>query len=178
MHPAYTDPQRRPKPQDPPLADRLRPEVLLGSLFLSGFAPVLRGTAGTTVAAVGLGLWMKLAANEPLALWGAAVALCLASLGLGKRVLRRFGQDHDPSWFVMDEAAAFALLLALLGNPSWADFCFAFIVFRFYDIAKPWPVSSFELLPRSAGILADDLAAACLGAWTIWTVRLLAQVHG
>lgn len=118
-----------------------------------------------------------LASPSPLALWGAALALSVASLALGERVLRRPGQGPDPGWFVMDEAAAFALLVALLGNPSWADFCFAFIVFRFYDIAKPWPVSSFEHLPRSAGILADDLAAACLGAWTIWALRLLAPAH-
>lgn len=150
------------------------PPVLLGSLFLSGFAPAMRGTSGTLLASLGLGLWVYLA--HPPALWmlGLAGMLALISLAVCEWGIALGHIKGDPDWFVLDETAAMALILGLINRTTLVDFCFAFAVFRFYDIAKPWPASSFEQLPRSAGILLDDLAAACLGAWTIWTFRLAA----
>lgn len=147
--------------------------VLLGSLGLSGFAPYMRGTCGTAVAALGLALWCYLAAPPQWQMFAIAAALSLVCVFVGEWAIARKEAGDDPDWFVLDEAAAMALVLGLTQASTPLDFCFAFVVFRFYDIAKPWPASSFEHLPRSAGILMDDLAAACLGSWTIWTVRLL-----
>jgi phosphatidylglycerophosphatase A len=158
------------KTNDPP--NVFAPPVLFGSLLLSGFAPIMRGTSGTLAAAAGLGIWVYLAHPPQAHILALALALALLSLvvaewGISSGLLR-----GDPGWFVLDEAAGVTLTLGLLNRTSLVDFCFAFVVFRFYDIAKPWPANSFEYLPRSAGILLDDLAAACLGAWTIWTLRL------
>lgn len=159
------------KPDDPP--NPFAPPVFLGSLALSGFAPFMRGTAGTAVAALGLFAWVMAAHPPGYHLLLTAIALSAFSLVVGEWAIAKGQAGDDPDWFVLDEAAAFALVVGLINATTVLDFCFAFAVFRFYDIAKPWPASSFEHLPRSAGILMDDLAAACLGAWTIWTARLV-----
>lgn len=157
------------KPSDP--INLLSPPVVLGSLGLAGFSPAARGTVGTAVAAA---LVFAVPMNAEQRLW-LALGLCAACLVIAEWALSDRSTPKDPDWFVLDEAAAMALILGLTGSSTVLDFCFAFAVFRFYDIAKPWPVSSFEQLPRSAGILLDDLAAACLGTWTIWVCRLLAS---
>lgn len=152
------------------------PAVVLGSLGWVGFAPALRGTAGTAVTAL-LAYALKDVLNPmPLGWWLAAGVAALASLGVAQWAIASGHARGDPSWFVLDESAGYLSLLALLGRPELSEFCLAFMAFRIYDLAKPWPVSSFEGLPGGIGILADDLAAAVMGFWTIgcvsWFVKL------
>lgn len=162
---------------DPAPRDLLRPSVLLGSLGLSGFAPVMRGTAGTLVcaaAAIGLlfGLTDPQQAWWPLALVSGSLSWVVAGL-----VLRRFPNMKDPGWFVLDEAGGFFLALALMRADSLLAILAGFLTFRVYDIAKPWPVRTFERIPGSGslGILTDDLAAGVLAAWTWHTIAIVAQ---
>jgi phosphatidylglycerophosphatase A len=71
--------------------------------------------------------------------------------------------DTDPAQFVADEFAGQALtLIAVLTVHSQDAFfaaALAFLLFRIFDILKPWPVYKFEVLPAGWGILTDDLAA-------------------
>lgn len=163
------------RPTDPPAADLFKPPVLLGSLFLSGFAPALRGTCGTIVAAAPALLLL----DVPHRLWlwvGLALGFSLISLAVGEAVLKRYPAIKDPGWFVLDEAAGFYLTCALIDAGTPLDICFAFLTFRLYDMCKPWPVRRFERLPRSVGILADDLAAGVLAGFSCWGLRALAQL--
>ena len=136
-----------------------------------GFAPFAPGTFGSAAAA--LAAWGLLAAGlGGRWVWaGTAAALSLASVGAANALLRRVPKLKDPGWFVLDEAAAVFLALALFPPKGGLDICVAFLGFRLYDIAKPWPVRVFERLPRGFGILADDLAAAVLAAWTVGIVH-------
>ncbi|MCX7930928.1 MAG: phosphatidylglycerophosphatase A [Rhodovarius sp.] len=107
------------------------------------------------------GSWASLAVL-PLALLGpaaaAAAAVLLAALGLW--VLSRLApQERDPPWVVIDEGAGMALALAGLSAASPEGLAAAFLLFRFFDIAKPGPVGWAERLPGPAGIMADDLMA-------------------
>ncbi|MCC6575507.1 MAG: phosphatidylglycerophosphatase A [Planctomycetes bacterium] len=150
--------------------------MVLGSLGWVGFAPFLRGTAGTFVTAL-LAYAAKDVLNQALYGWWLAAGIAaLASLGVARWAIASGHARGDPSWFVLDESAGYLSLLALLGRPELSEFCLAFVAFRIYDMAKPWPVSTFEGLPGGIGILADDLAAALMGAWTIgcisWFVKL------
>lgn len=143
--------------------------VLLGSLALAGFAPKARGTAGTVLCAlVAMGLfWGDLHTASWLPLAGLAALLSWLS---GVLVLRKLDGLKDPSWFVMDEAAGYFFTLGLMKADSLLAILAGFLTFRFYDIAKPWPVRSFEQIPGSVGILADDLVAGILAAWTCYSV--------
>lgn len=158
---------------DPPRSRLLSMPVLAGSMGLVGFAPFARGTAGTLLCVpIALGLyfgvewdtsaWLPLAAGFALLSWLAGVGVLRQNVGI-----------KDPSWFVLDEAAGFFLTLALLRAHSPLDILAGLLTFRLYDIAKPWPVRSFERIPGSLGILMDDLAAAVLAAWTWYTIAVL-----
>ena len=80
--------------------------------------------------------------------------------------------DADPRPIVIDEIAGqwLTYLVALpfvpLQSPiHLAVFALAgFLLFRFFDIVKPWPIRSFERLPGGIGIVADDLAAGYFAA--------------
>jgi phosphatidylglycerophosphatase A len=76
-------------------------------------------------------------------------------------------QSEDPSEIVIDEVLG--AWVALLAAPlTFSGVIWAFVLFRFFDILKPWPVCWFDRTWKGpAGILADDLmaglyAAACL----------------
>ncbi len=70
----------------------------------------------------------------------------------------------DPSCVVVDEAAG--MLLTMLGAPhGWIWLCGGFVLFRFFDIFKPWPVGWLDdNLSGGVGIMMDDLAAGVYAA--------------
>ena len=82
----------------------------------------------------------------------------------------------DPPDCVIDEIAAqWFPLVVLAANGrlfSFAALSVAFLSFRFFDIAKPWPIAPLEHLPGGWGVMADDvaagLAAAGVTAAMIW----------
>ena len=60
--------------------------------------------------------------------------------------------------------------MTLLGATalSWKSFALGLVLFRVFDIWKPWPVRDFEKLPEGVGIVADDLAAGAYGALILY----------
>jgi phosphatidylglycerophosphatase A len=89
-----------------------------------------------------------------------ASALCLVS---APAAVRHFSSG-DPGPVVIDEVAGTWLTIALvpastLAVSPIAGVILSVLLFRVFDIAKPWPVSWFERLPGAFGIIADDLAA-------------------
>lgn len=80
----------------------------------------------------------------------------------------------DPGTSVIDEIAG--QLLAMLpiiavGNPSdGLQIAAAFVLFRFFDITKLWPISRLERLHGGVGIMADDLAAGLAAAALLYAV--------
>ena len=65
----------------------------------------------------------------------------------------------DPSCVVIDEIIAYLIVLILLPN-NYLLYLISFILFRFFDILKPWPISKLEKLPGAIGVIADDFGAA------------------
>lgn len=158
---------------DPPKAMLTHPAVFAGSLGLVGFLPRARGTAGSVLCALGALILVLAWDGAPqcwLPLAGFSAAL---SWWAGACVLKSLPEIKDPGWFVLDEAAGFFLTLGLLAADSPLDIFAGLLTFRFYDIAKPWPVRTFERIPGSLGILMDDLAAGVLAGWTWYTIRAL-----
>jgi phosphatidylglycerophosphatase A len=60
--------------------------------------------------------------------------------------------------------------LTLLGATvlNWKAFVAAFVLFRIFDIWKPWPIRYLERLPEGSGIVVDDLAAGLYGALILY----------
>ncbi|HYN77149.1 MAG TPA: phosphatidylglycerophosphatase A [Lamprocystis sp. (in: g-proteobacteria)] len=126
----------------------------------SGLVPWAPGTFGT-IAAIPLYLILAL-----LPLGGYLVALAVVIvLGVWAcdRTARDLG-DQDPGAIVWDEFAG--LLVTLAGAPAgWGWVVAGFVLFRGFDILKPWPISWLDRrLTGGLGIMLDDLAAG-LAAW-------------
>jgi phosphatidylglycerophosphatase A len=130
---------------------------LLSTLFGVGRAPV----SGTVASLVALPFaWIILAHGGAAALGAASlIALGIGIWSCGEYV-RRSGRE-DPSECVIDELAGQWLACAFAPLSLWG-FALAFILFRLFDIAKPWPISAVERLPGGTGVMMDDMLAGLI----------------
>ena len=74
----------------------------------------------------------------------------------------KFSQTKDPGIVVIDEVAGqyIALLtVPFLFDPAWWSIIVAFVLFRFFDIVKPYPARRLEDIKGGLGVMADDLIA-------------------
>jgi len=136
--------------------------------FYVGYFPRLPGTAGTLVAIpFSLGINRMASVSLPLALLTLVTAISCA-IWLSTRGAVILGQ-RDPGIIVIDEIVGF--MIANFGAPpSVAIVTLAFVLFRFFDIMKPFPMSKLEKLPGGAGIVLDDVMA---GLYTFLVLRLI-----
>jgi len=86
------------------------------------------------------------------------VPLC----NIGSRVIGR----KDPGSVVIDEIAAFFVVFACV-PVSWETGILGFLLFRLFDITKPWPVRRLEQLPEGWGVMADDLMAGLYACFVL-----------
>ena len=136
------------------------PLGLLGFGFGSGLAPVAPGTAGT-LAAIPLYLLLK---DLPLAGYLAVVALLfLIGLPVCAHAARRLGV-HDHPAIVWDEIVGY-LVTMIAAPPGLGWIVAGFVLFRFFDILKPWPIRWCDhRVSGGFGIMLDDLLAGMISA--------------
>ena len=124
--------------------------------FGSGLAPRAPGTMGT-LAAVPVALALK-GLPAPV-FWAVVVLAFVAGIRFCDVTARRLGR-HDPGSIVWDEMVAYWLTVAFVPL-HWAWLLAAFLLFRLFDIFKPWPIRLVERrLGGGLGIMADDVIAA------------------
>ena len=134
-----------------------------------GFSPYVPGTLGTLVAVpFSLGL-NRLASTDPSTAALAVAGLALLAVGIADAAARILGKK-DPPMVVIDEVAGFTLANYL--NEGMLSLILAFVLFRFFDIAKIFPAARLEALPGGAGIVLDDIMA---GLYTFAVLRLLSS---
>lgn len=146
------------------------PSVLLATGFGVGLLPKAPGTWGSLLAVA--------MAWEIAGSFG-NVGLALAGLGafaVGVRVandcVRKF-KIEDPKQVVIDEIAGQWLVLAVAPGPDLIAYGVGFILFRIFDILKPWPIGwADRKIKGGFGIMVDDIlaagyAAALLGSFLI-----------
>jgi phosphatidylglycerophosphatase A len=126
-----------------------------------GRFPKMPGTAGS-LAAIPFA-WAIQTAAGPLGLAVAAAILFLLGVWACEIVVQRTGID-DPSEIVVDEVVGqWLTLLALPPDPLL--YGLAFLLFRVFDIFKPWPIGMVEQRFKGGlGVMADDVAAAAIAA--------------
>ena len=141
--------------------------MLLASGGGIGFSPFFPGTLGT-LSAIPVALAINgLGVGYPLAALTVLVGLILFAVWLSDRAAKILGVK-DPQIIVIDEIAGFAVA-AFLTN-TLPGLIAAFVLFRFFDIAKVYPASKLESLPGGAGIVLDDIMA---GLYTFLILRVL-----
>jgi len=74
----------------------------------------------------------------------------------------RYFDRVDPSYVVIDEVAGMLITLALL-PVTFTGAIVGFVIFRAFDVIKPWPSGRFEKLPGGLGVMADDGMAGIYG---------------
>lgn len=153
--------------------------------FGAGRAPILPGTAGTV-----LGLPWTAALLATGSVWAFALGT-LAGLGVSVWAAGVAGRElgrHDPPSVVIDEITS--LPLAFLGivlddalrhgvvpdpgeflaRHGWWTPLLVFVLFRVFDIWKPWPAGTSQRLPGGWGVTADDVMAAVYAGAVAWAV--------
>lgn len=155
-----------------------------------GYLPLAPGTWGSLV---GIGLYVLIRGSFMALLWSLAlrnrlnllhIAYALVALELlvifgitlagtwaSSRVERLDGKK-DPQKVVIDEVAG--QLIALVAMPmdvdTWWTIIVAFVLFRFFDIVKPFPARKLESLEGGLGVMGDDLIAGVYAAMGVMLV--------
>jgi phosphatidylglycerophosphatase A len=128
------------------------------------------GTWGSVATVI---LWSAITPHIPLParVWAtivAAAAVTLIGIPAATAVARAHG-SKDPQFVVIDEVAG--QLVTLIAVPlAWKTFLAGLILFRVFDMWKPFPIRRLERLPEGTGIVVDDLGA---GIYALAVMHLL-----
>jgi phosphatidylglycerophosphatase A len=143
----------------PSTAPKSRISWMIATFFGIGHLQPGSGTWASLVTVVlwwAACLWLQPAWQLPAALL-ASVATTLIGIAPSTVVERESGRE-DPGFVVIDEVAG--QMIALIGVPAnWKYLLAGFILFRSFDIVKPFPLRRLEKLPHGTGIMMDDVGA-------------------
>jgi phosphatidylglycerophosphatase A len=159
-------------PAAPSCAFRSRQKTLwawtVATFFGAGLGKPGPGTWGSVAAVL---IWTGAALLlHPSSQWllGLTLAGIVLSVALGvpaATIAARESGRKDPGFVVIDEVAGqWITLLGAVFHPDWQHIGVALLLFRLFDIFKPFPVRQLEKLPEGWGIVFDDVAAG-LYAW-------------
>lgn len=137
--------------------------------FGAGLAPRAPGTFGSLVGVVAAWWLLEL----PLAARVAVVAVVIgAGIWICGESARRLNR-HDDQRIVFDEIAGVLLTSLAVSEKSVSSIALVFVLFRFFDILKPWPIRDVDhRLKGGLGIMLDDLIAALFAAAVVITIRV------
>ena len=129
--------------------------ILIATGFFSGYSKVMPGTVGTAAS-----IPFAILLNYLLGNFTVLVIIIIGSIYsffICYDVERIFGKK-DPGEIVIDEWFGFFISVFLLPI-SFKNYLIAFILFRIFDIIKPFPIKNLEKIPHGIGVVADDLMA-------------------
>ena len=134
----------------------------LFTAFYAGYSPVAPGTAGTLVAMALYIIENIIFSDQDPAILNIfnlifVILIIYPSIKLGDAA-EKFYRSKDPQQVVLDEVLGY--WIAILFIPfSFTFAVMAFILFRIFDIIKPFPAGSLESLTGGLGIMIDDIIA-------------------
>ncbi|MEL0081143.1 MAG: phosphatidylglycerophosphatase A [bacterium] len=133
---------------------------IIPTFLFFGYFPKIPGTIGTfggVLFSIFLVDYLKI---DPHAFLFTTIFIIILSVYSSNWAIKYFN-SNDPKEVVIDEVAGF--MVSILYIPFELRYIIvAFILFRLFDISKPFFVKSFEKLPKGWGITFDDVAAGVL----------------
>ena len=155
------------------MTKKLNFSTFIASLFGIGFIPAAPGTFGTAVAA--LIYWFIPAsvftmANAMYYFGGLAVLSVISSL-VATSAEKTLG--HDAGTIVIDELCGFFVTVALLPK-TLPVLIYSFVLFRVFDIAKPFPIKQSQKIKAGWGVTVDDLLA---GIYANVLIQILIKLY-
>lgn len=147
------------EPSSAAAAPKSRLSWLIATFLGVGLLPLGPGTWASAVTVMlwwAAGHWLQPGWLVPVA---ALVSVLIAVIGIPpSTVVARESGRKDPGFVVIDEVAG--QMIALIGVPfSWKYLLASFILFRSFDIVKPFPLRRLESLREGIGIMMDDVGA-------------------
>ncbi len=130
--------------------------VFLATFGYCGYFPFAPGTVGS---AAGLVVYAAVRSGHSGLLESAVIAVLFAAgVWAGTTAERYFG-GIDPGPIVIDEVVGMLMTLAFI-PVGWSGALAGFLLFRIFDVIKPYPAGRFERLHGGLGVMADDAMAA------------------
>ena len=130
----------------------------LATCFKIGHLPIAPGTWGSLAAIICWWLWLQYL--DPLVFIVFIFTIFTIGVFAANIIIDHTG-EKDPSRVVIDEVSG--QWLGLLMLPDGARYiAWAFILFRFLDILKPWPIRQLERFPKGWGVMLDDMLAGLM----------------
>jgi len=168
-------------------ARKPRVSLVIATAFGLGYIHKAPGTFGSLFSVVLAGLWWRLLMAHPIFIDNyipdyrflasmAEFAILASGIGLFAATrVAKYASNKDPQIVVIDEVSG--QLISYLGigaaMPNWKYLLLGFILFRVFDIWKPFPARQAESLPGGLGIMADDWIAGIYAALGLWIARAL-----
>jgi phosphatidylglycerophosphatase A len=130
--------------------------VFLATAGYAGYFPIAPGTVGSAIGLLVYGLvwWTQSVAVEVSLI----VILFAVGVWAGTSAERYFG-GIDPGPIVLDEVVGMLITLAFI-PVGWTGIVAGFVLFRIFDVLKPFPAARLEKLHGGLGVMADDAVAA------------------
>ena len=150
---------------------------IIATAFGAGYSPIAPGTAGALVAAIFL--WvadalLKLYLPDWVGQEWPLLVLVIGTTAVGVQVSTAAEKvwGKDPSRVVIDEVVGMWISMLWVPLSGWYLF-WGFMLFRLFDIWKPWHVARAEALPAGWGIMMDDVVA---GIYTCIILHLMIYI--
>ena len=137
---------------------RLKISEWIATCFKVGYLPFAPGTWGSVFAIL---LWWVLLKDLNTYIFGAIIIIFLLIGIVVSNIIIDQSGDHDPSHIIIDELVGQWLALFLIPD-GFFNIAISFILFRFFDIIKPWPICLIEKFPKGLGVMSDDLTAGLI----------------
>jgi len=131
--------------------------VFIATVGYCGYFPFAPGTVGSAAGLLfyALVVWTGSSVVEV----GLIVGLFAAGVWAGTTAERYFG-GVDPGPIVLDEVVGMLITLAFIPGLGWSGALVGFVLFRIFDVVKPYPAARLEQLHGGLGVMADDAMAA------------------
>jgi len=142
---------------------------IFSTFFGSGFFPVAPGTFASLIAAL---LFKFILSSWP---WPAFAGLIVLFFCLGLPAATSFSRQighKDPHEIVIDEVCGQWIAYAWIPG-TWPLVLIGFLLFRIFDVLKPFPIRRLERLPGGLGIMADDVLAGIYAALALHLYLLI-----
>ena len=147
--------------------------IFFATGIYTGYSPFAPGTAGSVVGLIIGYLWCApMWDHEPMIFIAIFAALFFLACLIAGQAEEIFG-EHDSSKIVLDEVMG--MIATMFLNPlGWGSLLGGFLIFRLFDIIKPFPASLIDRkMPGGPGVMLDDLFA---GIYANIVLRILVHV--
>ncbi|KES15742.1 MULTISPECIES: phosphatidylglycerophosphatase A [Gilliamella] len=136
----------------------------------SGMSPIMPGTMGSAMA---IPLWLLFNGLQPYLYW----VLIVVAFIFGCFLCQKTSDDthtHDSGHIVWDEFVGMWITLFFIPQISILWVTIAFVAFRIFDMAKPWPIRWFDKrVPGGFGIMVDDVIAAIFSSLSVYLLTFI-----